>query len=133
MGRDTNESETQARHKKKTKRARNGGGNFLTYHPTVREREELAAHAPAIDAAWSRLAKLIQEDVSLTIGFKPENHSYFLILRNKALDWTEDTPLSFWHQDYEKLVRMACYAIDTKFAGYPFDLPPAEDYLTDDW
>jgi hypothetical protein len=108
-------------------------GQFLTFHPTEAEKIQLQTMPPTVEASWDALFKLTQQNVSLTVGFRQENGAYFITLRDKAVDWTEDTPLSAWHTDVNKAAQALCFALETRWADYPYTKARRGDNLTDEW
>ena len=94
---------------------------------------ELSMFNASVEQSLDWISKVIQNDVTLTIAFKPENQAYSLTLRDKSKDWQQDVPLSVWHSDLWKALKAMAYALGTRWEGYPQDHPAQNGAFTDLW
>ena len=128
---DVKNSRKNSQDKKKPKKT--GYNRFITFHPTEAEKSQLALFSRSTEQCLNQIGELLQEDVSFTIIFKPENQAYGLTLRDKSLNWEEDVPLSVWHSDLWKALSALCYALETRWKDYPSDHPGAPGEFLDLW
>jgi hypothetical protein len=123
--------EVRSRRREKAKAKKQSQGRIWTYHPTQTAAAELQMGAMPLEEALEVLCEAMQNDVSITMGQKAENASYYLLARDKATSWQEANTVSVWHANLEKAIRTMAYALRYVTIDFPPELPKGT--ATDDW
>lgn len=105
---------------------------ITTFHPTERERSDLANGIYGPLEAIETLEKALSEWASISIGFKPENEAYFVILRDNRVPWNEAPALSYWNKDLARAITGLGYALGNRYEGFP-DGAYQQDLFSEDW
>jgi len=105
---------------------------IVTFRPTSEEREELSAGRLGLEEAVGILGTTVMEGARLVVGHKPENGSYYAILRDATTPYENAVAVSYWHSDPAKCLVGLAYALAKRFPHFP-DLPPTQLDLGPDW
>jgi len=105
---------------------------IITYRPTTEERDQLAGGALELTEAVEIIARAIENDARLVMGYKPENGSFYLILRDAGTPYEESVAVSYWHSDPVKATLGMAFGLAKRFPHFP-DLPPTQLDLGEDW
>jgi len=105
---------------------------ITTFHPTTEERTELEKGIYGPLEALETLEKALSQWASISIGFKPENEAFFVILRDNRVPWNEAPALSYWNKDLARAITGMGFALENRYEGFP-DGAYQQDLFSDDW
>lgn len=104
---------------------------YVVFRPNTVARGVIKADNTSIDQVMASMARWIQKDAKLTIGYKAENGAYFVHLTDLGVDWQEAVTLSVWHGDLETALRTMHFGLATAYNTFPeIQLELLSDELT---
>jgi hypothetical protein len=102
--------------------------NFVAFHPTKEERMAIKNDDTDLAEVISFLLTFVQDGHKLSIGYRAENGSFFVMLRDGGETWDKAVCLSAWHQD----PMIAIYAMRNALMGRYSTFPHVQMSLFSD-
>ncbi len=105
---------------------------IITFHPTRDERQALAAGAMPPEDVYSTLAKVIERNCGLALGYDMDRGNFYAIMRDKSQEWSEALACSAFHSDLYKAVQGLAFALHHKWPRFPeevqLELPTSDEW-----
>lgn len=92
---------------------------YVVFRPNEAERKEIKALEGTYEFILGWIARRVQSDAKLTIGYKAENSAYFVHLTDLGVAWQEAVTLSVWHGDLATALKSMCYGLSGKYSEFP--------------
>lgn len=92
---------------------------MVSFHPNREEIEILKVSTFGILEAMDVLENVVSDWGSMTVGHKPENGSFYALIRDKRVDYQQAKALSYWHSTLEKAIIGLGFALATRYSGFP--------------
>lgn len=129
MSRQADEAKYQSRGKRGQAANPSRSSRFVAYHPTKAEKDQIRSLGDGYAYGGNRGISLLQEGHKLTIGYKPEQEAFYVMLREGGKAWDEAVTISFWHSDLETCFKQMAFALATVFEDFPdlAALPPEDN------
>ena len=99
MSRQHDEGINRAPRKKNNPPKNDMSGGLFAFHPNTSQREELAKWQADVEKSLDFLSTWVEDNCLISVGFKAENASYFVILKERGVDWKMAKSVSVWHSD----------------------------------
>lgn len=128
----------EARERNYKKKHANGDGltrkrpNIVTFHPTKEERQQIADGAMPVDEVVSVLAKVLERNCGLSVGYDLDRGNFFAIVRDKGSPWEDAIAGSAFHSDMYKSLQGLAFALSHRWPDFPENVQ-TEFPTTDDW
>lgn len=106
---------------------------FITFHPTEAEKIQMRQMPVHIGAVIELLAVTLQQDCTLSVTFKPENNAFCVMLHDRAKPFGEREVLTAWHADLEMALRAMAFALETRWKGFPYEVPQRQSAVDNSW
>lgn len=132
MSRQNDEKRYAGKGKSNGNSATAGQTPIFTFHPTKEQKEHIRSVKRPLSETLDTLSKYLEQGCKLTLGFSPQQMSYYVIIRSNTEKWDESLALSAWHSDLPTAIAALEYCLMTVATDYPESLPKA--YQTSyDW
>lgn len=102
--------------------------NFVAFHPTKEERMAIKSDDTDLAEVVSFLLTFVQDGHKLSFGYRAENASFYVLLRDGGESWVNAVCVSAWHQD----PMMAIYAMKNALTGRYSTFPNVQMSLLSD-
>ena len=131
MSRQHDESADRKPTKKNNPPNKGSQGGLFAFHPNTIQREDLAKWTADIEKSIDFLATWLEDNCLISVGFKPENASYFVILKERSTDWKTAKSVSVWHSDLGRAFLGLEYYLREVNPEFPRSLPSQTSGFTD--
>lgn len=108
-----------------------GKTGLYTYHPSDAHRKSPLFHKLTLEGVLLLISNYIARNCSLSFGYKAENESYFVILREKSSDWQTAQAVSVWHQEIARAIIGLGYYLSEVNPEFPNSSGSFDPHLND--
>lgn len=92
---------------------------FVVFRPGKEEREEIRSDDAPLIQRWAELVSYVLSGHKVSVGYRPENDSIYIHLRDGETDWDKAVTLSVFHNDPAVALRTICYGLRGRYSEFP--------------
>jgi hypothetical protein len=125
-------NQSEAQYRSKSNVAPRQGEPFVVIRPTSEERQAIKEQDASLDECLNVLVGMVVAGHRLSWGYKADNGSFFVHLKEGAVDWDKAVTLSAFHTDWHRCLQIMAWAVTKKYPFFPdgvqFQLTGADDW-----
>lgn len=123
----------QKKEKKSPKVSKQANKNYINFHPTKEQKEELKNYDKYTpEWAITVIQSFISGSATLSMGYANRTDSYFATCREKCDDWRDARTLSCFHSDPARALVGLAYALESLYDSFP-NISPTVSEQDLDW
>jgi len=98
---------------------------IFSFHPTKEQREAIKADTDPLVLKLDIIKTYLEDNCTLTVGYKPEMESCYAIIRTKEANFEDSIAVSAWHSDLATALYALAFCLKNVTRDFPTNLPTA--------
>lgn len=132
MSRHNDELRYAQQNKRSKDKANGTGSHFVSFHPTVAEKEIIKAADWVLGDAERFLEGALSRGLTVKFSLNQAGSAYCLVVAEAGKAYGEGMALAAFHADIVRLVQMGVYMLNVRWPDFP-EVQPTASQLEFDW